>query len=265
LILLHQFYYFDYYLKSLRKVSLPPRLGRETKNAIEKMKSGPVTLFYEEPVKQAAAAMALHNVNVDIWDTDKAKGSFIAYFERLTEKRKGSEGNWGNWDSVLKHLKKFAKKDSRITIAPRMALGESDGLVSINVAANSESSSLLTVSDAHLQAEPRVRPVAVETVQLSRLDTVALEYLSGAEEVFLKIDVQGYELPVLRGASALLPKIRGVQLELSLLPLYEGEPLYREVIEAVESFGFALHDLNPCFSDSTTGMTYQLDGIFFRK
>jgi integrase len=39
----------------------------------------------------------------------KLKAVSLPIFERLTEKRKGSEGNWGNWDSVLKHLKKFAK------------------------------------------------------------------------------------------------------------------------------------------------------------
>lgn len=44
-------------------------------------------------------------------DQVKVKGSFLVYFEQLTEKRKGSEGNWGNWDSVLKHLKKYTRYD----------------------------------------------------------------------------------------------------------------------------------------------------------
>ncbi len=83
LILLHQFYYFDYYLKSLRDASLPTRLGRETRSAIKKIISDPITLLYEEPVKQAAAAMALHNVNVDIWDVEKAKEA--PYFLSLSD------------------------------------------------------------------------------------------------------------------------------------------------------------------------------------
>lgn len=56
--------------------------------------------------------LQIKNEEYGFRDTDKAKGSFIAYFERLTEKRRNSQGNWGNWgnwDSVLKHLKKFAK------------------------------------------------------------------------------------------------------------------------------------------------------------
>jgi FkbM family methyltransferase len=162
-------------------------------------------------------------------------------------------------------LTRWADKDPGTTVAPRQALGYGTGLIAINVSANSESSSILSVSETHLQSEPGARSVAVETVQLGRLDTVALGYMSEAKRVFLKIDVQGYELSVLRGAADILPRICGLQLELSLYPLYVGEPLYREVIDAVESLGYTLHDLNPCFSDNATGRTYQLDGIFFRR
>lgn len=161
-------------------------------------------------------------------------------------------------------LSRLAAGDPGIIVAPRQALGEERGTVAINVAANSESSSILTATAANVQLEPGVRGVAVETVPLNRLDHAALDYLSAESRIFLKIDVQGYELQVLRGAAGLLPGIEGLQLELSLSTLYHGEPQYREVIDAVESLGYALHDLNPCFSDDATGRTYQVDGIFFR-
>ncbi|MBJ6799231.1 FkbM family methyltransferase [Geomonas propionica] len=162
-------------------------------------------------------------------------------------------------------LVKLARTDPALTVAPRQALGESSGEVEINVSANLESSSLLSVSEAHLQAEPRVRTVATEKVPMRRLDEAVLSYLSPGDRVFLKIDVQGYELPVLRGAERVLGQVIGVQLELSLQPLYQGEPLFREVIDAVEALGFALYDANPCFSDDATGRTYQVDGVFFRN
>src|SRR5690606_5087334 len=41
----------------------------------------------------------------------KLKASFINYVEHLTEKRKSSKGNYGNWDSGLKHLKTFVPYD----------------------------------------------------------------------------------------------------------------------------------------------------------
>jgi hypothetical protein len=40
------------------------------------------------------------------------KGSFINYIDYLADKRKDSVGNYGNWDSALKHLKKFSNYDS---------------------------------------------------------------------------------------------------------------------------------------------------------
>jgi len=40
-------------------------------------------------------------------DSGKMKGSFLNYFESLAEKRNDSIGNFGNWDSTLKHLKKY--------------------------------------------------------------------------------------------------------------------------------------------------------------
>ncbi|WP_426581246.1 phage integrase SAM-like domain and Arm DNA-binding domain-containing protein [Mucilaginibacter sp. R-33] len=39
----------------------------------------------------------------------KSQASFIKYFKQLTNERKGSGGNFGNWDSTYKHLLSFAK------------------------------------------------------------------------------------------------------------------------------------------------------------
>lgn len=44
-------------------------------------------------------------------DSGKLKGSFLRYVEYLAEQRKDSIGNYGNWDSALKHLKKFSPVD----------------------------------------------------------------------------------------------------------------------------------------------------------
>src|SRR5690606_36050768 len=44
-------------------------------------------------------------------DNEKLKASFVTYVELLTEKRLDSKGNYGNWDSMLKHLKSFVPMD----------------------------------------------------------------------------------------------------------------------------------------------------------
>jgi len=161
-------------------------------------------------------------------------------------------------------LLKLAKNDQQLVCAPRMAIGDIDGEIIINVAANLESSSVLTVMDRHLDGEPLARPIGRETVPIQRLDTVCPEYFQNYSKPFLKIDVQGYEPQVLAGAVELLPKLVGLQLELSISPLYEGECGYREMVDLVEGSGFTLHDINPCYSEPSTGRTFQVDAIFFR-
>lgn len=48
-------------------------------------------------------------------DTERADGSFLKYFEQLTEKRHESDGNYGNWLSAFKHLKKFKRGEVKFS------------------------------------------------------------------------------------------------------------------------------------------------------
>lgn len=188
-------------------------------------------------------------------------GQYAAYLRSIGYK--GKIVCFEPLSSAYSDLRKLAEKDGNILLAPRMAMGDRDGEVALNVAANSESSSILQILDSHLQSEPGAKFVGIETVRLARLDMVAQDYIVNTRGVFLKIDTQGYDSLVLQGATGIMPNIKGVQIELSLIPLYQGEQLYREMIDTIEALEFTLHDLNPCFSDKITGRTYQMDGIFF--
>ena len=55
--------------------------------------------------------LEIQNGRYDLQDQDRLKGSFIKYIEYLADKRKDSLGNYGNWDSAVKHLRKFVKFD----------------------------------------------------------------------------------------------------------------------------------------------------------
>ncbi len=80
----------------------------------------------------------------------------------------------------------------------------------------------------------------------------------------LKIDTQGYEWQVLDGAVATLPRITAVLIEMSLVPLYEGQHLWLEIIARLEAMGFKTWSLQPGFVDPSTGRTLQVDGMFCR-
>jgi FkbM family methyltransferase len=161
-------------------------------------------------------------------------------------------------------LRQAAAHDPLWTVAPRTALGDHEGTLLMHVAANSASSSALPMLDAHLQAAPESAYIGCVTVPVSRLDTVADDMHVDGQNLFLKIDVQGFESKVLDGAPRLLDRIRGVQLELSLVPLYEGETLFLSQVDCLARKDFELWGLMPSFIDKKTGRTLQVDGIFFR-
>jgi FkbM family methyltransferase len=146
----------------------------------------------------------------------------------------------------------------------RLALGDSDGSAEIHVAANSWSSSLLEMGERHLASAPDSAYTGTETVPVARLDSVWDELVRESERVFLKLDVQGFEMYVLRGAEDHLGRVAGVQAELALTPLYEGDTPWREVIDHLERRGFELAGLEPGFEDPDTGRMLQADGILIR-
>jgi hypothetical protein len=136
--------------------------------------------------------------------------------------------------------------------------------VELNVAGNSTSSSILPMANLHLDAAPQSKYVAVESAPLRRLDSVVHPAIQKSASILLKIDTQGYEEPVIRGAEALLPRLRGLQLELSLTGLYAGQVLYREMLDTMNELGFELWTVIPGFADRTSGRLLQMDGVFFR-
>ncbi len=86
------------------------------------------------------------------------------------------------------------------------------------------------------------------------------------DATFLKIDVQGFEKQVIAGSqSTLNDGCVGMQLELSIVPLYEGGMLIREALDLAYSMGFTLTGLLPGFTDVRDGQLLQADGIFFRE
>jgi FkbM family methyltransferase len=161
-------------------------------------------------------------------------------------------------------LVRASRGDPNWDVAPRAALGGRDGEVMLHIAANSESSSILSMLDSHEQAAPQSKYIGAEKVPLYRLDSIVDRFLSRDSRVLLKIDVQGYEARVLDGAPELLQRVTGVQLELSLLPLYAGQELMPEMVERMRENGFELWSLTPNFVDQSNGRMLQFDGLFFR-
>ena len=162
-------------------------------------------------------------------------------------------------------LQKAAISDSRWHIYPRVAIGNSDGEVQINISQNSVSSSILPMLERHLSAAESSGYVAHETVPIARLDALVPVYAPPETGIFVKIDTQGYEWQVLDGAPETLRRAKGVLIELSLVPLYEGQRLWREIVDRLEAEGFVLWALQNGFTDTKNGRSLQVDAIFLRS
>jgi FkbM family methyltransferase len=149
-------------------------------------------------------------------------------------------------------------------VGERAALGERDGEIDIHVSANSVSSSALDILDAHLRSAPESRYVDSERVPLRRLDAIGAGCLRPDSVTLLKIDTQGYEDRVLDGAAGILSRVAGVQLELSLVPLYAGQKLLPEMLERLRGLGFSLWAIWPAFVEPGSARTLQVDATLFR-
>lgn len=146
----------------------------------------------------------------------------------------------------------------------RTAAGDRVGTLTVHVSANSYSSSALDILPAHLDASPDSAYVAAEEVPLTTVDALVETYGLDPARTLLKIDVQGYEDAVLSGAAGVLPELAGIQIELSLVPLYAGQPLMPATVDRLAAAGLTLWALEPGFTDSGTGRMLQCDGVFLR-
>ena len=68
------------------------------------------TLELAETIR-AQRQLEMQNGEYGFRDKEKQKGSLLVYMHILADKRKDSLGNYGNWDSMIKHLEAFSSYD----------------------------------------------------------------------------------------------------------------------------------------------------------
>jgi len=161
-------------------------------------------------------------------------------------------------------LRSIAAKDHSWSVF-QFGLGSESGLKTLNISGKGPSSSFLDLSDEALSSNPDLKYVDTEQVRTHRLDDVFEQVTKGHKRVYLKIDTQGFESEVLEGASGVIDRVLGVQLEISLIPQYDGEVVAEEMISRVRSLGFTPFWFLPGHRNFLTQQLYQLDMIAFRQ
>jgi FkbM family methyltransferase len=161
-------------------------------------------------------------------------------------------------------LTRRAAGDPDWIVAAPCAIGAAGGEVEIQRSAESDMSSILPQSDLLRRLSPSSAIQGIERVPLRRLDDIAPAYLQSAERPFLKIDTQGYEPAVLDGALDFIPRLVGIQLEMSLLPLYREETGFQAMLERLQALGFELHLVLPGYFARKLARQVEIDGVFIR-
>jgi FkbM family methyltransferase len=210
------------------------------------------------PAERRARLMAAHDVDLVI-DVGANRGQYAAALRAA-----GYRGRIASFEPLAEPygaLATAAAGDARWD-AWRLALGARRAVAGVHVAEDSRNSSLLAVGPRHLRAVPDSRTVARETTEMQRLDDVWPRVVGGARRPYLKIDTQGYELEVLRGATATLAAIALVEAELSLISTYDGGPLFADVVGFLAGHGFSPIAFEGVLDDPDTGEMLQADAIF---
>jgi FkbM family methyltransferase len=165
--------------------------------------------------------------------------------------------------SAFHQLRRSAARDPRWQ-TENLALGRRDGSATIHVSGDTRASSMLEMLPLHREVAGYFGSVGSEIVEMRRLDSVFDRHAHPGDRVFLKLDVQGMEPHVLAGAKGSLARIAGIQIELSLTPLYRGELGIVPMLGRLQRAGFSLMSLEYGFCDPRTGQMLQVDGILFR-
>lgn len=186
------------------------------------------------------------------------------YGEYVAEVRRGGyQGLVTSFEAnpaAYHHLARRTERDRHWVALPQ-ALGAARGRTQFHVSENEVSSSLLRIGSRHLQAASDSAVVDTIEVEVRRLDEV---WTHRSESLMLKLDVQGAEHLVLQGAGSVLPHVNLLEMELSVVELYEGQPTALEMLALIDGLGFRLAYPMPGFSDPSTGACLQINALFLR-
>ena len=215
-------------------------------------------------VNQLQRVFALYGIDTVI-DVGANKGQF----HDLIRNDVGFQGKIHSFEPVSSYARELEKKsisDPAWKIHS-YALGSEPGTAEINVTRSPGLNSFLA---------PRTDVVTdfwnddsisgVERVMVRTLDEVLAEegIDCSRQGVYLKLDTQGFDLEVIKGAGKSIGGIRGLQTEASIQPIYHGMPTYGETLQKLNELGFALSGMFPVTSDASLRLI-ELDFVFINN
>lgn len=190
----------------------------------------------------------LQKRNLDlIIDVGSNRGQFTfaskIYFPKVTiyafEALKSEFKKYKNLISSFKNIKAY-----------NYALGNIKKKTRMNIASSPDSSSLLEINELQSKEFGTYKTNSYEEIEIRRLDEW-LEQIKRFKSILLKIDVQGFELEVLKGSKQVLKHIKYLYIEASSVELYKNQPFLEDIKDFLFGEGFFLEDsFNQCYGEN---------------
>lgn len=192
---------------------------------------------------------ARHQIDC-VFDVGANRGQYYDFLRHEA----GYQGHIFSFEPIYElacQLQKRSLTDPLWHVYP-FALGASAGEASINIMAKDDFSSFLQPDHAQTSEFSTANKVKQTQIVLVKcLDDVIPEVrqVLDFKNLYLKIDTQGFDLEVIKGARHFLPDIAAIQCEVSIIPIYQGMPDYSTTIATLKALGFDLAGLFPVTRD----------------
>ena len=133
------------------------------------------------------------------------------------------------------------------------ALGSEDAKKEINIMQSDQMCSFLSPHHEIIN-ELKVSNTIIDNqlVSIRKLDSIIsmLNERHKLHNIYLKMDTQGFDLEVIKGAEKTLPLVRALQTEVSIIPVYENMPAFFEIHKILSESNFDITGLFPVTRDS---------------
>jgi hypothetical protein len=124
-----------------------------------------------------------------------------------------------------------------------------------------QSSSFLPQLGSFKEAFPEIGDETSVPVRIRTLDGMKDE-IAIQDSLLVKIDTQGFEDKVISGGRSTIRRARVAIIEVSFVPLYDGQPLFPDIYDAMKGLGHTFVGVLDVMRDSRTSRVLQADAVF---
>ena len=145
-----------------------------------------------------------------------------------------------------------------------LALGNTNGQLTMHRSEHLPSSSMLPMSNLHKQNYPHATKYRTLEVRCARLDDISKD-LKIENNLLIKIDVQGFEDKVIAGGKNVIKCAKIIIIETSFQPLYIGQPLFEDIYDSLKTDFRYMGALGNIRKNKLDGSPLFQDSIFVSK